>query len=235
MGKVVVHRVVEARRRHPLTLLLAILVAILAVSPTLEAERIHPLLVQLGFSALLLLAAWACSDRRRELAGMAVVVAAILACTWVDYFQSSRIMTMAKPATLTVLCLSILVITVRRVFAGESVSGDTIAGGIAVYLLAGFAFACTFALADIIRPGSIRLGPDFAPPEAEGVAGGRILPYIYYSFVTLLTVGYGDVTPATSETRILAVLEALFGQLYLAVLIGRLVGAYVSLRQRRGE
>jgi len=103
-------------------------------------------------------------------------------------------------------------------------------GGIAVYLLAGFVFACTFAIADVIHPGSIRIGPDFASPGAAPVAGGRVLPYIYYSFVTLLAVGYGDVTPATSETRILAVLEALFGQLFLAVLIGRLVSAYVSVR-----
>jgi hypothetical protein len=115
------------------------------------------------------------------------------------------------------------------------VSRDTIAGGITVYLLAGFAFACMFAMMDFIHPGSLRLGPDFTSSGTQQAASGHVLPYVYYSFVTLLTVGYGDVTPATSETRILAVLEALFGQLYLAVLIGRLVGAYVSVRHGRQE
>jgi hypothetical protein len=235
MGKAVVQGMVETRKQHPLTVLLVILVGVLAVSPALEAELFHPLLVQLGFSVLLLVAGWACSARRREFVGIAIVIAAILVCTWVGYFHPTRATLIAKPAVAAVFCFLVLVITARRVFAGGAVTPDTIAGGVAVYLLAGFAFACMFAMADLIHPGSLRLGPGFTVPGTQPVASGHVLPFIYYSFVTLLTVGYGDVTAGTSETRILAVLEALVGQLYLAVLIGRLVGAYVSVRHGRKE
>jgi len=51
---------------------------------------------------------------------------------------------------------------------------------------------------------------------------------IYYSFVTLTTVGYGDITPANSLTKSLTILEAIIGQLYLTVLVALLVGKYVS-------
>ena len=230
MGKVMVQGMVKAREQRPLTVLLVILIVVLAVSPALEADLFHPLLVQLGFSVLLLVAAWACSARRQEFVGIAVIIALALVCTWTGYFHPTRSAAVTKLAATVVLCLWVLVITARRVFASETVTRDTIAGGIAVYLLAGFGFATVFAVVDLIYPGSLRLGPDFTSPGTQAVASGHVLPYIYYSFVTLLTVGYGDVTPATSETRILAVLEALFGQLYLAILIGRLVGAYVSVR-----
>jgi len=220
MGNVVVQRILQTRKSCPLTVFLAILIFTLVASPVLQAERYRAPVAQVVFSALLLAGVWAASERRRELMAMAVFIAVPLACVWLGYVHPVPSIVVAKTASMGVFCLCMLAIVARRVFSGESVTADTIAGGIVVYLLAGFAFACVIAIVDFYDPGSVQLGLASIPASAGQAASGQVLPYMYYSFMTLLTVGYGDVIPATGVTRMLAVLEALFGQLYIAVLIG---------------
>lgn len=67
-------------------------------------------------------------------------------------------------------------------------------------------------------------------PEAleTGLSG-----FSYYSFVTITTLGYGDVTPVSTQARSLALLEAVLGQLYIAILIARLVGSHLAQSLRR--
>jgi hypothetical protein len=87
-------------------------------------------------------------------------------------------------------------------------------GGIAAYPLLGVAWAEAFALLEALRPGSFS--------GAVGLAeGGR--GWFYFSFVTLTTVGYGDILPVHPAARSLAMLEAVTGPLYNAILLARLV------------
>ena len=104
----------------------------------------------------------------------------------------------------------------------REVSADLIVGSVSVYLMLGLGFAFLYALLETLMPGSFG--------GLEAVQGGRepIAPLIYYSYVTLTTLGYGDVSPVTNLTMTMAYLEAILGQLYLAVLVARLVGIHVS-------
>jgi len=104
----------------------------------------------------------------------------------------------------------------------REVSADLIVGSISVYLMLGLGFAFLYALLETLMPGSFG--------GIEALQGGRepIAPLIYYSYVTLTTLGYGDVSPVTNLTMTMAYLEAILGQLYLAVLVARLVGMHVS-------
>ena len=77
---------------------------------------------------------------------------------------------------------------------------------------------------DSLVPGSLRHGQDQAFTAAE---------MVYYSFVTLTTLGYGDIVPVSPSARALATLEALTGQLYLTVLVARLVGLHITHASRR--
>jgi len=61
---------------------------------------------------------------------------------------------------------------------------------------------------------------------------GYQMRFIYYSFVTITTLGYGDITPATELARAFSILEAVVGQLYLVVVVARLVGMHVSSKSR---
>ncbi len=107
-----------------------------------------------------------------------------------------------------------------RVLRSERVTGDTLCGAIAVYLLIGLTWTLAYFMVELLHPGSFR------------VAGGsRILngkDLYYLSYVTLATIGYGDVLPATDWARSLAILEGLCGTIYLAILVARLIGLHLA-------
>jgi Ion channel len=96
-------------------------------------------------------------------------------------------------------------------------AGDRIVGAICVYLLIGLAWASVYETLDGVLPGSFRFPPDTA------WAAPSPLRYRYFSFVTLATLGYGDITPITVLAGTLAALEAVSGQLYIGITVARLV------------
>ena len=123
-----------------------------------------------------------------------------------------------------------------RITKHPTVSVDTVAGAAAIYLLFGLVFAILFAfVGDILisfDPSVIaRVGAHSTAAQAFFMSSRLPLPsdFLYYSFVTLTTVGYGDLTAATQFGRMLSVSEALVGQLYLVTVLAILVS---NLRPR---
>jgi len=108
----------------------------------------------------------------------------------------------------------------RKIFA-EHVSGDAIFGAICGYLLLGIIWGLMYSVVETASPGSFRQPATAAPTPDRSVLS-------YYSFITLATVGYGDVTPVTPLARTLAWMEAVAGQFYLAILVAGLVGFKVT-------
>jgi hypothetical protein len=122
---------------------------------------------------------------------------------------------------------------IGSVVRSERVTKDTILGAVCGYLLIALFFALTFGLIEQLQPGSFSLEERAAMTRlADSVDIRQIRPLIYYSIITLTTVGYGDIQPITEIARAYAALEGVVGQIYLTVLIARLVGIYVS---RRGD
>lgn len=108
----------------------------------------------------------------------------------------------------------------------ERVSVDTIVGGICVFLLMGLCFAMTFILLTDLDPGVFLEGE--RPIVRSGTdSSAYATTLLYFSFVTLTTLGYGDVLPQSDIARMFTVTEALMGQLYLVVFMARLVALYV--------
>jgi len=113
----------------------------------------------------------------------------------------------------------------RYSFGSEEVDTDHICAALCVYVLAGFFFGITYWTVARIAPGS------FAPSAATGSASQFDLPAaVYFSFITIATVGYGDITPASHVARGLAIAEAVLGQFYMVVLVARLVSVYSQKR-----
>ena len=105
----------------------------------------------------------------------------------------------------------------------QDVTADTIFGALSLYMLIGITFMNGYVIAEFMEPGSFYVG---AAQNPTGHFGPGDL--LYFSYVTLTTLGYGDITPVLSIARSLAVLEAAIGVMFMAVVIGRVVGIYAS-------
>jgi hypothetical protein len=113
------------------------------------------------------------------------------------------------------------------------VTGDIVSGALCVYLLIGLVWAFLFMLLESVHPGSFQLGAGATTAANPGHPGPAYLSlFLYFSFVTLSTVGYGDILPLTGPARGLAALEGIIGQFYMAVLVARFVGLYIVHSQR---
>ncbi len=123
----------------------------------------------------------------------------------------------------------VTVLIVKYIFSTNRITFDYINAALCVYLILGMLWVSLYEIAEHIEPGSFVLPndvlSDFSVNENQGDA---LVRKIYFSFVTLLTLGYGDLAPIHSIARLLAILEALIGQIFLVVLVARLVGIHVA-------
>jgi len=114
-------------------------------------------------------------------------------------------------------------------FRGRRVSGDTLAGAVCVYLLIAVIWGYFFLLIEIIVPGSFSFTQGHARMHLW--ISQEFFPFFYFSMVTITTVGYGDMAPVSTEAQTFATIEALIGQIYLTILVARLVGMYMFNQQ----
>ena len=119
------------------------------------------------------------------------------------------------------------VIIIRDVLRADTITWDKIQGAVCAYLLIGVAWGLLYAWVGLRDPQAF----SGAVPSSAEFSGE---PMTYYSFVTLATLGYGDITPVSHTARALSWLEAVFGQIYLVVLVAHLVSRQL-IRSSRGE
>jgi hypothetical protein len=112
----------------------------------------------------------------------------------------------------------------RQVVRGQKISANRIIGAISLYLLLGVTWSVVYALVEKLLPGSF---------SGISISDTAIWTseWLYFSFVTLTTLGYGDILPLTATARVLSFIEAVFGQFYIAILVAGLVAAYISDRK----
>lgn len=184
------------------------------------------------FSMLLLSGFTTMSERRLPTVCAGIVAVAAVILTWLrDFNPASRPLELGSG--LVTLCFMILltVAVIWHVFRDGPVTGGRIQDAIAAYILIGLTWAQIYRLLDAFLPGSINL-PPLPPGQAAQAVDSQLT---YFSFVTLTTLGYGDITPIHSVARMFAVLEALIGQLFPATLLARLVALETMNRSRGGK
>ena len=111
----------------------------------------------------------------------------------------------------------VIVMMLRYLFTSKNIDLDIIYGAVCIYLLLGVVWEILYSLIEAFQPGS------FSTTDEASL--------IYYSFVTLTTLGYGDIVPTSQIAKSLSTLEAATGQLYLTVLVARLVGMHIAQRK----
>lgn len=115
-------------------------------------------------------------------------------------------------------------IIIAHLFQRRDVTVDTILGAVVTYLLAAVAFMMLFQIIELQSPGSFRGLADNIHQDRTALSDTMM----YFSLVCMTTMGYGDIVPVSEVARPLAVIEGVFGQLYLAVMIARLVGLHIA-------
>jgi Ion channel len=158
--------------------------------------------------------------RRRRILALGIALSTVLCLV---AYSLTRAPWLGLAARLTFLAFH-LVITwslLRTVLDHPTVQRNTLYGAACTYLLVGFAFATVYAVLEDVHPPALA-----GNPTRQGSA--RLLPadLVFFSFMTLTTVGYGDITPISAEARLVAVLEAVSGVFFLAFLVSRLVALY---------
>jgi hypothetical protein len=213
-----------AEGRGPYYLLIILFLAIF-VAPPLVLAQILPRVVIHGAMALVLLTGVftvPCHASMRLIALLITIVAVI--GRFVEVVMSGQIPA-ATEIVLSVVTLAIFAVLIIRQFLdiGRAIK-HRIAGAIAVYLLMGLLWARLYELVILFNPGAFQIAHD------DGIA-----TLFYYSFVTLMTIGYGDVVPVSLVARNLAILEGLTGQLYLVILISSLVAERSTQAKQNGK
>jgi hypothetical protein len=152
-----------------------------------------------------------------------------LVLMWVAMAIKSRIIGGASFLAGGITMVLLIAVLIRGVIESPRVTLSSVSGGVCGYLLTGFAWAYVFALLESIWPGSfLREGTALA----KGERGLQEL--VYFAFITLSTLGFGDILPASPPAEGFAVLAAITGQLYLAILLAALVGRFVARGDRPG-
>ena len=204
---------------------MAILLVVVA-TPLLAEGLGRGYLFQLLLTVVFFGALNAVSNTKRTLRfGLALALPAVVA-SWTALFRpgSESLAWVDLVFTAAFLCFTAAHI-LGYVYRARRVTSEILFGALSVYLLIGLTFALVFTTLEARHPGSLSL--PVGTFEAGQADPHPFATISYFSFVTMTTLGYGDIGPLTPAARSLVTLEALLGQLFLAVLIARLVALHI--------
>jgi hypothetical protein len=153
------------------------------------------------------------------------LASSVLIVEWVATALELPLITAISRGLNFVFFATIVVFLIKQIAEAKVVSSRVIFEAINSYLLLGILYAVTLALTSQIDPGAFTFG---------GIGGTGDIDFIYYGFVTLTTLGYGDLLPLKPYSKSLSILISVSGQLYLAVILALLVSKY-SNDMRRGS
>jgi hypothetical protein len=211
-----------AEVRHHLALLISILL-LFVIGPIVEDFR-QGVVIMNALAVLVLVTGLYALHTRKSLFSTAIVLSlvSIGGTTLVYSTQQEWAVVFAYICIIFLIVYFTLTILAYVLRAGP-VTMDKIFAAVCVYLLIGFAWTFAYALVDALQPGSIAL-------QMQRTSDSYLLrqrALRYFSFMTLTTVGFGDIVPVSTSARALAALEAVTGQIYLTVLVARLVGLHI--------
>ena len=210
-------------RRFSTVQLLIALALLFTCAPFVEEIKAGELIVSGLFSLVLVAGVLAVADRKRVLVIALVLAVPAVGGRWINHFRPNLV----PPAVFLVGGLILIIFVVahllRFVLRAPSVTTEVLCASISAYLMLGLMWTMAYWLVDQLTPGgAFSFNTNAGTRSMNGFNG------FYFSFITLSTVGYGDITPVSRIARWLAAMEAMTGMLYVAVLIARLVSLYSS-------
>jgi voltage-gated potassium channel len=210
-------------RRFSTVGLLISLVVLFICAPFVEEFEGGDLVVTCLFSLVLLAGVFAVAQRKAVLVITIVLAIPAIVGRWINHFEPQIVSPVIFLTAALILIAFVVANLLRFVFRAPSVDMEVLCASISAYLMLGLMWAVAYWLVDQLTPGgAFSFNTNSGPRSMNGFTG------FYFSFITLSTVGYGDITPISRAARWLAAMEAMTGLLYVAVLIARLVALYSS-------
>lgn len=215
-NKTLLEKVIESK----FALLLGSIVTLIAVSPLLNPHKLHGFLFQSFFFVMVILGMLRILGAGKILFTVSGILAALAILFHYLSLRSPASMGLGAATSLSyVFCVGIsLLFMLKKVFSEREVTADTIKGGISLYVLIGLWWETVY--------GAMWAFDRMAFSQPMGRRGAP--DFFYFSFTTLTTLGYGDIIPVSDAAKMASMLEAMVGQIYLAVFVARLVGLHVA-------
>jgi hypothetical protein len=200
--------------------LLIFIIAMIIVGPLFDEFVQLSILMDIFWTAIFVSAIYAFSQKKSHIVIAVMLALPMLGSIWAKYFVQPKALVVVGSLCGAAFMLFIIIQMLIFIYSHKEVTRDLIVGAAVVYLLMALMWTFIFIVVETLHPGSFNI------PQGQDIEATRY--FLYYSFVTLTTLGYGDITPATSLARSFCILEAVIGQLYLVVQVAWLVGVHVS-------
>ena len=219
--------------RHRFVFLFGVLVAFYVLTPLVDQLRggldtaVLPLVEGLLFVALLFATVVSVSKGRAWTLFALLLAFPAAVLRFVAIVVASGGVDISHYLLLIAFLGYVIWVLLRAIFDSRQVTFNTVCASLCIYLLLGLLWALAYSLDDVLDPAAFTctVAADKFAPVLRARRGDTTV--LYFSFATLTTLGYGDIVPTSPISRMLASIEAITGQLYLAVLVARLVGMHI--------
>ena len=212
--------------RYKYEFLLAAQILLSFVSPLFSSYSYSRSIIDIAISVVFFSAIYVVSNSRKHfIIGMVLMLPTLLLIWGVNFYGNETLEFIPLIGSILFFCY-IAVLILVDIFRSEMVTLDIIAAGITVYLFFGNICGFIYAIIGHVDPNAFNIPAATAAYLGDNLV--NVSSAMYFSFVTLTTLGYGDITPVNDFARSLAFLEAAMGQIYLTVLIASLVGIHIS-------
>ena len=211
---------IELCLRDRYLFLLISLLSLILIIPLFEGIVELTTLHDIFITGIFLASLYAITRKGQSLRIAVGLLLPIVAGTWLTYFISIPYLRLVGDFCSVLFFAFTIILILSSLLRQYEVTLDVIYGAVAVYLLMALMWAFMFDVIETLRPGSYQV-------TANPIHGTRV-HFIYYSFVTITTVGYGDILPVSLTARAFSIVEMIVGQVYLVVLIARLVGINIT-------
>ena len=210
--------------RGPCTYLLLSLLGLILVYPYLRDGVLARISLGILYSMVLLGGAYAIGQNKRALIlkfGLAVLGVAL---QWTALLTENIAIRQLAGLTYAAFLAIMIAEVLRYILKRGPLTADKLHGALAGYIMLAFLWAFIYALIEGLRPGS------FAPGYLDLGERDAFFHLLYFSFTTLTTTGFGDITPVTDQARSFVIIEEFAGMFFVGVLIARLAGLYPAKR-----
>jgi len=217
------------------SLLLLVLASFIVLLPFVQEDGFGEFIVRFGFSAVVVGGLYSASERRGTLVVAGVMAVLVLAVDWGSVLRKDPEFTILRSGLSAAFIFLTAWVQIAHLGRKREVTADTIMGAVNIYLLLIVAFMFLHTTLEIAKPGAYHIGDQtlteyLMDPGADDTLAASTL--IYFSITTFTTLGYGDILPVSSAARVISGFEAIVGQLYVAIIVARLVAMQISQRMQ---